>query len=61
VQKKNDFWDWETWEQKVARSLKIPPQEKLRILGEALDFFSKIKRLVPRKHQDRIADKGVNF
>ena len=38
-------FNWTTTEEKVKRSMKISPEEKMRKLHESLVFFNKIKQL----------------
>ena len=38
-------FNWTTTEEKVKRSMEIPPEEKMLKLQESLVFFNKIKQL----------------
>jgi len=39
-----DTFHWTTLEEKVKRSMKIPPEEKMKMLQESLIFFNQIKK-----------------
>jgi len=40
----NVTFDWESLEDKVKRAMRVPPEEKMRMLQESLEFFSEARR-----------------